>query len=107
MGYHYSFAKLNRIRFHYLWLQNDILLYLITAQSAVIIDVAIPLVVRLIQITDDEHNQHHQLSERHNQLKGKSRDEQVLQNAVDRDSSLVKPNLFCPKFYVLGSIAKI
>lgn len=30
----------------------------------------------------DEHNQHHQLSERHNQLKGKKSDEQALQDAV-------------------------
>ncbi|MFB2917228.1 MULTISPECIES: protelomerase family protein [Aerosakkonema] len=36
----------------------------------------------------DEHNQLHQLSERHNQLKAKKSDEQALQNAVDNAISL-------------------
>ncbi|MBD2186145.1 protelomerase family protein [Aerosakkonema funiforme] len=46
-----------------------------------------PAVRRYFQLSRsaiDEHNQHHQLSERHNQLKGKSRDEQGLQAFVDR-----------------------
>lgn len=36
----------------------------------------------------DQHNQLHQLSERHNQLKAKKSDEQALQNAVDHAISL-------------------